>query len=47
MLFGGWRSEADIKFEQPYHNVFSWSFLSFMSRPINIKKIIADSGMWI
>jgi hypothetical protein len=40
MLFGNGKSEADIKFEQSYCNIFSWSFLSFMSGPISIKKLL-------
>jgi hypothetical protein len=39
VLFGNWKSEADIKFDQSYCNVFSWS-LSFVSWPINIKKLL-------
>jgi hypothetical protein len=39
-MFGTWKSETDIKFEQSYYNVFSWSFLNFMSWPINIKQLL-------
>jgi hypothetical protein len=38
MSFGNWKSEADIKFEQSYCNVFSWSFFKFHGLTNKYKK---------